>query len=182
MKDLVIEPTNNDNYFRVFCRESKKDDIVKALQPLEYISDIHTDNEGMIGVYLSKLAEDKDIEELHALLNCLVEEEKRPLVKKEIIDKVRECMLHAQGYTTGKITKCGVEYWAETLVDLITNEGNHQTEEEAHAEQHKLLYDHFEELVQDWYDNEEHAEQRGTVLDLEAWARKQAGGLDHKRH
>lgn len=63
------------------------------------------------------------------------------------------------------------------LEDVLSNQ-----EELDHAQQHKLLYDHFEELVKDWYDREEHAEQRGTVLDLEAWACKQAGGLDHKRH
>lgn len=55
-------------------------------------------------------------------------------------------------------------------------------EELEHAKRHKLLYDHFEELAKDWYDHEEHAEQRGTVLDLETWACKQAGGLDHKRN
>ena len=68
-----------------------------------------------------------------------------------------------------------------TFQDQI--EGLPKTDEELeHAKRHKVLYEYFEELVADWFDHEEWAIERGTVLNLEQWAHKQSNELDYKRH
>ncbi len=99
-------------------------------------------------------------------------------VKYEL-NKLREALATCEA----KVMSAKVELAALECAFQDQIEGLSESEEEIeHAKQHKMLYEHFEELAEDWFDHEESAQNRGTVLGLEQWAKKQSDRLDRKRY
>lgn len=86
MKDLIIEPTNTENYVRLYANQNVLDVLETEATKLEYVQDA-TKHTGHIGIRFDKRAEEADLSAFFALARKLATPEPEILNQHWYLDE-----------------------------------------------------------------------------------------------